>query len=187
MVQHLRFLLFLASKTFYQMDYLRARHVYCASDYLGIPGNLSWNVLGVLYPPFRQLHLPRGFVVGGLLRIIWAFSSTLAWCVPGLIRRAFLAHSKRCIGGPYTHHCPSICLLHRIGVLRLSGFSFGYHIGSRFIVCFHCRGFNHVYLSVRLLGAYLASLVLQGHLFSIPYLALLWHFSVASMACLIYF
>ena len=120
-----------------QLEYARGRHVYCASDSLGIPGTLARRVIGVTCPPFRQLHLTWGFVVEGFLFLLWAFSGTFAWRVPGLIWSAFLAHSGRCIGGLYPYQCPPICLLHRLGVLPFSGFYFWCHLGSQFIFRFH--------------------------------------------------
>ena len=39
------------------MDYLRSRRICCASIYLWIPVTLAWRVLGVHWPPFRQLRL----------------------------------------------------------------------------------------------------------------------------------
>ena len=109
------------------MDYLRAKRVCCASDSLGIPGTLTWRILSVPCLPFRQIPLPRCFVVGGFLCLRWAFTGTLAWRVPGLLRRAFLAHSRRCLDGPYPHHYPLTCKLCRLGVLPSSGFSFWCH------------------------------------------------------------
>ena len=88
------------------MDYLRSRRICCASYYLCIPGTLSWCVLGVSCPTFRQIYLPWGFVVGGLLRLCWVFSDTLVWRVLGLIRHALLAHSGCCLGGPFPNNCP---------------------------------------------------------------------------------
>ena len=127
MVRHLQFFLSLASQPLSQMDYLRAKRVCCASDSLGIPGTLTWRILSVPCLPFRQIPLPRCFVVGGFLCLRWAFTGTLAWRVPGLLRRAFLAHSRRCLDGPYPHHCPLTCKLCRLGVLPSSGFSFWCH------------------------------------------------------------
>ena len=66
MVRQLQCLLSLDSRPLYQVDYLRARHVCCASDSLRIPGTLSWRILDVLCSPFRWIPLPRGFVVEGL-------------------------------------------------------------------------------------------------------------------------
>ena len=47
MVRHLRFLLSLASRPLSQIDYLRARHVYCASVSLGVPVTLALRVLSI--------------------------------------------------------------------------------------------------------------------------------------------
>ena len=118
MVQHFQFLILLASQTLTQMDFLRTRSVCCESDSLRIPDTLSWHILGVPCP------LPRCFVVGGLLRLCWAFLGTLAWRVPGLLWRVFLARFRRCLGGPYHNHCPPTCSPHCLGVLPFSGFSF---------------------------------------------------------------
>ena len=99
MVQHLRFFLSLAYQTLSQVNYLRDRRVCCASDSLSTPGTLACRILGVPCLPFRLLPLTQGFVVGGLLRIHGAFSGTLAWRVPGLLRlplqRACLARIWR--------------------------------------------------------------------------------------------
>ena len=146
----------LDSHPLYQMDYLRDRRACCASDSLGILGMLDCCILGVPCPPFRQLHMPRSFVVGGLLCLHWAFSGTLAWGVPGLLLCALLVHSGSFLGGPYPHPPPQICLLHQLGVLPLSGFYFWCHLGSRFIVHLHCGGFNRGSLVARLLGPSLA-------------------------------
>ena len=104
MVRHLRFLISLASLPLSQIDYLRARRICCSYDSLGIPGTIAWRVLGDTCPPFRQLHLTWAFVVGGLLRLRWAFLGAIDWHVSGLIWRAFLAQYESCIGGPCTHH-----------------------------------------------------------------------------------
>ena len=85
MVRHLRFLLLLAPQPLYQVDYLRARNVYCASDSLRIPRTLAWSILGVPCPQFLWLPLPRGFVVVGLLHLRRAFLVMLACHVPGVL------------------------------------------------------------------------------------------------------
>ena len=124
MVRHLRFLLLLDSQPLSQMEYTRDRHVCCASNYLGIPGTLAWRIIGVTCTPFHWIPLPRCFVVGGLLRLCWAFLGTFAWRVPGLLWRVFLARFRRCLGGPYHNHFPPTCSPHCLGVLPFSGFSF---------------------------------------------------------------
>ena len=63
MVWQLRFFLFLAFQPFSQVEYLRARRVYCASDSLRIPGTPTWRILGVLCYSFHRLPLSCDFVV----------------------------------------------------------------------------------------------------------------------------
>ena len=128
MVRHLQFLISLNYQPLSQMDYLSARCFYFASYSLGIPVTFAWRILGVIFPPFCWLPLPRCFFVLCLLRLLWEFLGTLAWHVPGLLRRAFLANSGRFIGGAYSHHFPPTCLLHRLGVMPSSGFYFWYHL-----------------------------------------------------------
>ena len=67
---------------------------------------------------------------------------------------------------PLSSSVPLTRSFHCIGVLISSGVYFWCHPGSWFIVCVHCRGFNHTYLEMRLLDASLASPVLRGCLFS---------------------
>ena len=100
----------------------------------------------------------------------------LSWCVLCLLRSAFLVHSGSCLGGPYPRHFSPIRLLCRIGVLTLSGFSFWCYIGSRFIIRFHCGGFNRSYLVAGLLGASLASPFLQDCVFDCASLAQFLYF-----------
>ena len=125
MVRHLLFLLLLDSQTLSQIS----RRVCFASNSLGMPGTLTRSIPGVPCPPFRHLPLPR-FFLGGLLHLCWAFLGTLSWHVTGLLPRAFLEHSGRCLGGPYFHHCPPTCLIHHLGVLPASGFYFWCHLRS---------------------------------------------------------
>ena len=138
MVRHLRFFIYLTSQPLSQMNYLRTRGICYTSGSSVIPDTLAWCILCIPFPPFHQLPLPRCFVVGGLLRLLWTFSSTLACRFPGLLWRAFLAHSGSCIGGPYPHHWPPTYSLHRLGVLNFSGLSFWCHLSPRLIVRFHC-------------------------------------------------
>ena len=55
MVRHLRFLLSLASRPLSQMNYLRARCVFCASIFLGIPVTLDLRVLRQHFVSFTCL------------------------------------------------------------------------------------------------------------------------------------
>ena len=66
-VRHPQFLFFLASQSLSQLEYLRARRVCCASDYLRTPGTLAWRILCVLCSPFLWLPLPQGFFIEWLL------------------------------------------------------------------------------------------------------------------------
>ena len=71
---------------------------------------------------------------------------------------------------------PPLCLLHRLGVLPLSGIYFQCHPGSQFIPPVHCEGFNRTFLKKHMLVTSLAFPILWGCLFA-----------RYSLACLLYY
>ena len=56
MVRNLWFFILMASRPLSLIVPLRFRRVCCASSSLGVPGAISWRILGVPWSPFHQLH-----------------------------------------------------------------------------------------------------------------------------------
>ena len=75
------------------MDHLSYRRICCASAYLGSSGVMAWHVLGVPWSKLCQFCQTLDFLLEAPLRLLWAFSCTLALCVLGVFLNSFLAHS----------------------------------------------------------------------------------------------
>ena len=159
MVRHLRFLLSLASRPLSQIDYLRARRVYCASVSLGVPVTLALRVLSIHSVSFSCLGFFGRVYAPPSLGALGHVFLACPWPSLECFLSAFWAMTWWPLSSSLTPN-----------LLALSA------PGAAFFRLF--LGYDSLFISVlaRLLGPSLAFPVLR-----------FWFFAGASLACLLYF